>query len=97
MIISSERVHARAGVLVVQQARLDDAGRYVCHANNSAGSERVELEVSIISTLSIRLAPVQVSSYSELIFLFACLFIPLLKIQEDFFIQLILCLRLKSK
>ncbi|XP_058789231.1 cell adhesion molecule Dscam2-like isoform X3 [Phymastichus coffea] len=59
MIVSSERVHARAGVLVVQQARLDDAGRYVCHANNSAGSERVELEVSIISSLSIRLAPVQ--------------------------------------
>ena len=60
MILNSERVHARSGVLVVQQARLEDAGRYVCHANNTAGSERVELEVSIINGLSIRLSPQQV-------------------------------------
>ncbi|XP_023317526.1 Down syndrome cell adhesion molecule-like protein Dscam2 [Trichogramma pretiosum] len=61
MMVNSERVHARAGVLVVQQARPDDAGRYVCHANNTAGSERVELEVFVISGLSIRIAPQQVT------------------------------------
>ncbi|KZC07456.1 Down syndrome cell adhesion molecule-like protein Dscam2 [Dufourea novaeangliae] len=59
MIFNSERIHARAGVLVLQSARAEDAGRYVCHANNTAGSERVELEVSIISSLSIHLAPQQ--------------------------------------
>ena len=64
MIQKSERVHARAGVLVIKQARLDDAGRYVCHANNTAGSERVELEVSIINSLSIRVAPQQVRNFS---------------------------------
>ncbi|XP_076619182.1 cell adhesion molecule Dscam2 isoform X3 [Colletes latitarsis] len=61
MIFNSERIHARAGVLVLQSARAEDAGRYVCHANNTAGSERVELEVSIISSLSIHLAPQQVT------------------------------------
>lgn len=60
MVFNSERIHARAGVLVLQSARVEDAGRYVCHANNTAGSERVELEVSIISSLSIHLAPQQV-------------------------------------
>ncbi|XP_031846326.1 cell adhesion molecule Dscam2 isoform X2 [Nomia melanderi] len=59
MIFNSERVHAREGVLVLQSARAEDAGRYVCHANNTAGSERVELEVSIISSLSIHLAAQQ--------------------------------------
>ncbi|XP_043281864.1 Down syndrome cell adhesion molecule-like protein Dscam2 isoform X2 [Venturia canescens] len=61
VIVNSERVRSRAGVLVLQSARIEDAGRYVCHANNSAGSERVELEVSIISALSIHLAPQQVT------------------------------------
>ncbi|XP_076675907.1 cell adhesion molecule Dscam2 isoform X2 [Andrena cerasifolii] len=61
MIFNSERIHARAGVLVLESARSEDAGRYVCHANNTAGSERVELEVSIISSLSIHLAPQQVT------------------------------------
>jgi hypothetical protein len=61
-ITKSERIHARAGVLVLQSARIEDAGRYVCHANNTAGSERVELEVTIISSLSIHLAPQQVRS-----------------------------------
>lgn len=60
MVFNSERIHARAGVLVLQSARVEDAGRYVCHANNTAGSERVELEVTIISSLSIHLAPQQV-------------------------------------
>lgn len=62
MIVNSERIHSRAGVLVLQSARVDDAGRYVCHANNTAGSESVELEVSIISSLSIRLQPQQVGN-----------------------------------
>lgn len=61
MIFNSERIYARAGVLVLQSARPEDAGRYVCHANNTAGSEMVELEVSIISSLSIHLVPQQVS------------------------------------
>ncbi|XP_066598053.1 cell adhesion molecule Dscam2-like isoform X1 [Prorops nasuta] len=61
MITNTERVHAKAGVLILQSARAEDAGRYVCHANNTAGSERVELEVSIISSLSIHLAPQQVT------------------------------------
>ncbi|XP_018307184.1 Down syndrome cell adhesion molecule-like protein Dscam2 isoform X1 [Mycetomoellerius zeteki] len=61
MVFNSERIHARAGVLVLQPARIEDAGRYVCHANNTAGSERVELEVTIISSLSIHLAPQQVT------------------------------------
>ncbi|KAI4491203.1 hypothetical protein M0802_010299 [Mischocyttarus mexicanus] len=61
MIFNSERIHARAGVLILQAARPEDAGRYVCHANNTAGSERVELEVSIISSISIHLTPQQVT------------------------------------
>ncbi|CAK9819274.1 Cell adhesion molecule Dscam2 [Anthophora plagiata] len=61
MIFNSERIYARAGVLVLQSARAEDAGRYVCHANNTAGSEMVELEVSIISSLSIHLVPQQVT------------------------------------
>ncbi|XP_015126574.1 Down syndrome cell adhesion molecule-like protein Dscam2 isoform X1 [Diachasma alloeum] len=60
-IVNSERIHARAGVLIIQSARIEDAGRYVCHVNNTAGSERVELEVSVISGLSIHLAPQQVT------------------------------------
>lgn len=60
MVFNSERIHARAGVLVLQPARVEDAGRYVCHANNTAGSERVVLEVTIVSSLSIHLAPQQV-------------------------------------
>lgn len=61
MIFNSERIYTRAGVLVLQSARAEDAGRYVCHADNTAGSERVELEVSVISSLSIHLVPQQVS------------------------------------
>ncbi|CAD1479845.1 unnamed protein product, partial [Heterotrigona itama] len=61
MIFNSERIYTRAGVLVLQSARAEDAGRYVCHANNTAGSEMVELEVSIISSLSIHLVPQQVT------------------------------------
>ncbi|EFN70076.1 Down syndrome cell adhesion molecule, partial [Camponotus floridanus] len=61
MVFNSERIHARAGVLVLQPARVEDAGRYVCHANNTAGSERVVLEVTIVSSLSIHLAPQQVT------------------------------------
>ena len=69
MIFNSERIYTRAGVLVLQSARAEDAGRYVCHANNTAGSEMVELEVSIISSLSIHLVPQQVSfQYFRLIF-----------------------------
>ncbi|KAK0086036.1 hypothetical protein PV325_004017 [Microctonus aethiopoides] len=60
-IVNSERIHARAGVLIIQSARTEDAGRYVCHVNNTAGSERVELEVTIINSLSIHLAPQQVT------------------------------------
>ncbi|XP_048512285.1 Down syndrome cell adhesion molecule-like protein Dscam2 isoform X3 [Athalia rosae] len=58
---NSERVHGRAGVLVLQSARTEDAGRYVCHANNTAGSERVELEVFVISSLSVHLTPQQIT------------------------------------
>lgn len=58
---NSERVHGRAGVLILQSARPEDAGRYVCHANNTAGSERVELEVFVVSGLSVHLTPQQVS------------------------------------
>ncbi|XP_043471452.1 Down syndrome cell adhesion molecule-like protein Dscam2 isoform X5 [Leptopilina heterotoma] len=61
MIVNSERIHSRAGVLILQSARVEDGGRYVCHANNTAGSESVELEVSIISSLSIRLQPQQMT------------------------------------
>lgn len=60
-IVNSERTHARGGVLIIQSARIEDAGRYVCHVNNTAGSERVELEVSIINSISIHLTPQQVS------------------------------------
>ncbi|XP_044016307.1 Down syndrome cell adhesion molecule-like protein Dscam2 isoform X2 [Aphidius gifuensis] len=61
VIINSERIHSRAGVLVIQSARNEDSGRYVCHVNNTAGSERIELEVTIISSLSIHLSPQQVT------------------------------------
>lgn len=60
MLLNSERVRTKSGILIIQQARPEDAGRYVCHANNTAGSERVELEVTIISGISIRLQPQQV-------------------------------------
>ncbi|KAG8038992.1 hypothetical protein G9C98_003299 [Cotesia typhae] len=60
-IVNSERTHARGGVLIIQSARVEDAGRYVCHVNNTAGSERVELEVSIINSISIHLTPQQVT------------------------------------
>ncbi|XP_044591619.1 Down syndrome cell adhesion molecule-like protein Dscam2 isoform X3 [Cotesia glomerata] len=60
-IVNSERAHARGGVLIIQSARVEDAGRYVCHVNNTAGSERVELEVSIINSISIHLTPQQVT------------------------------------
>lgn len=66
IVFNSERIHARDGVLVLQSARVEDAGRYVCHANNTAGSERVELEVTIISSLSIHLAPQQVRIWPSL-------------------------------
>ncbi|XP_015600048.1 Down syndrome cell adhesion molecule-like protein Dscam2 isoform X2 [Cephus cinctus] len=59
MIHNTERSHARSGVLILQSARIEDSGLYVCHANNTAGSERVELKVSVISSLSIHLAPLQ--------------------------------------
>lgn len=69
-IVNSERIHTRSGVLIIQSARMEDTGRYVCHVNNTAGSERVELEVAVISSLSIHLAPQQVRSYkSTIIFL----------------------------
>ncbi|XP_031774447.1 Down syndrome cell adhesion molecule-like protein Dscam2 [Apis florea] len=70
MIFNSERIYARAGVLVLQSARAEDAGRYVCHANNTAGSEMVELEVSIISSLSIHLVPQQVNAAPQLLYKF---------------------------
>lgn len=65
IIFNTERLNARAGVLVLQSARIEDAGRYVCHANNSAGSERVELEVSIISGLSVHLTPQMVTYFTS--------------------------------
>lgn len=64
---NSERVHGRAGVLILQSARTEDAGRYVCHANNTAGSERVELEIFVVSSLSVHLTPQQVSSATIII------------------------------
>lgn len=59
-IVNSERIHARAGVLILQSARIEDSGSYVCVANNSAGSDTIEFEVSIIKSLSILVAPQQV-------------------------------------
>ncbi|XP_071439149.1 cell adhesion molecule Dscam2-like [Hetaerina americana] len=53
----SERVHIRDGVVVVRSTSAADAGKYGCLANNSAGSERVEVELSVAVPLSVSLHP----------------------------------------
>lgn len=47
-------------MLVLESAHASDAGRYVCVANNSAGSERVEHELHVLHVLqplSVHVAP----------------------------------------
>ncbi|KAG8238283.1 hypothetical protein J437_LFUL018191, partial [Ladona fulva] len=56
-LLPSERVHIRDGVVVIRSAMASDAGRYACIANNSAGSERVEVELSVAVPLSVSLHP----------------------------------------
>lgn len=54
-------MHGRAGVLVITGVTAADAGRYVCLANNTAGSERVELELAVVGSLSAHLTPQQLT------------------------------------
>lgn len=60
-LMPSEKIHMRDGVLIIQNAQVNDSGRYVCIANNTAGSERVELQLTILVPLLVHLAPQHVS------------------------------------
>ncbi|XP_068082192.1 cell adhesion molecule Dscam2 [Anabrus simplex] len=61
VVLPTERFHMRDGILVLQNAHTSDAGRYLCHANNSAGSERVELELAVVGSLAVHVSPQQLT------------------------------------
>lgn len=60
-VATTEKKHIREGVLIMQNAGLSDSGRYVCVANNSLGSERVELQLTVLVPISVHLTPQRVS------------------------------------
>lgn len=61
-LLPSERMHLRDGILVVQNAQVTDSGRYICIANNTVGSERVELQLVVSSPILVHLTPQHVST-----------------------------------
>ncbi|KAK6620095.1 hypothetical protein RUM44_006495 [Polyplax serrata] len=60
-VATTEKKHIREGVLIMQNAGLSDSGRYVCVANNSLGSERVELQLTVLVPISVHLTPQRVT------------------------------------
>ncbi|KAG8228352.1 hypothetical protein J437_LFUL006803 [Ladona fulva] len=56
-LAEDERVFRVAECLVILHAEEADGGRYVCVANNSAGTERIEVALTISSPLSVSLHP----------------------------------------
>lgn len=62
----TEKTHMREGILILQNIHVNDSGRFVCIVNNTAGSERVELQLTVLSPLSVHIAPQHVSPIMNL-------------------------------
>lgn len=53
----SERVRIRQSVVIFETVVAQDAGTYICMANNSAGSDQYKLEVVISKALEVQVVP----------------------------------------
>lgn len=62
LLTMSEKKYIREGVLIIQNVGLNDNGRYVCIANNSMGSERIELQLTVLIPITIHMMPQRVCS-----------------------------------
>ena len=52
-----DRIYRVGECLIVQHAEDDDAGRWVCVANNTAGVERVDVTLHVTSPLNVVIQP----------------------------------------
>jgi len=56
-VVEDSRVSATDELLVIQHAEEGDAGRWVCMANNSVGSERVDVTLRVVAPLGVAVRP----------------------------------------
>ena len=57
-VLPSERIKYHLEVLIIQDLRVDDSGVYVCIVNNTVGSERLEVNLTVQSPLGAGVDPV---------------------------------------
>ena len=56
--MTSQRIKYHLEVLILQELRVGDSGVYVCIVNNTVGSERLEVNLTVQSPLGVRVDPV---------------------------------------
>ncbi|EEB12183.1 down syndrome cell adhesion molecule, putative, partial [Pediculus humanus corporis] len=57
-LIFNERINELApGLLLISKIKLDDKGKYVCMANNSAGKDSVQINLVVTAPLSVHIQP----------------------------------------
>ena len=54
---TDDRIYRVGECLIIQHAEDDDAGRWVCVANNTAGVERVDVNLHVTSPLNVVIQP----------------------------------------
>ena len=57
-VLPSHRVKYHLEVLIIQELKVEDSGVYVCIVNNTVGSERLEVNLTVGSPLGVRVDPV---------------------------------------
>lgn len=53
----------RDGTLVISNVKKSDSGVYYCRASNKEGSETLELQLSVMSPLSVHIHPTSQTSH----------------------------------
>ncbi|CAH0767134.1 unnamed protein product [Bemisia tabaci] len=55
--LSNDRYRLQGGIFIIQNVEEEDAGNYACTVNNTAGSDRIHIELVVISQLTAHLSP----------------------------------------
>ena len=58
-VLPSQKVNFHLEVLILQELLIEDSGIYVCIMNNTAGAERIEVNLTVRSALDTLVTPSQ--------------------------------------
>ncbi|XP_065205888.1 cell adhesion molecule Dscam1 isoform X13 [Planococcus citri] len=57
-VVLDDRVKQVSGTLIIQEAKVEDSGKYLCVVNNSVGGESVETVLTVTAPLSASVEPI---------------------------------------